>query len=143
MWPPIYSPPWPPWESKTFLGCFWHLSKLKFDKISPKIPRMQILRKLAPLPLTVPPDYSPPWPAWGSKIFLGCFWHLSKLKFDEISPKIPTMQIFRKLAPSQLYPLITHPPGPLGSQKIFWVVFGIYLSSSFKKYHQKYHECGV
>ena len=48
---------WPPWESKIFLGGFWHLFKLKFEEISPKIPRMQILRKLAPLLVrfTVPP----------------------------------------------------------------------------------------
>ena len=40
---------WPPWESKIFLGGFWHLFQLKFEEISPKIPRMQILRKLSPL----------------------------------------------------------------------------------------------
>ena len=28
---------------------FWHLYQLKFEEISPKIPRMQILRKLSPL----------------------------------------------------------------------------------------------
>ena len=53
---PETSPPLPPWESQMFLGGFWHLSQLKFEEISPKIPRMQILRKLAPLlvPFTVP-----------------------------------------------------------------------------------------
>ena len=57
---------------------------------------MQILRKLAPL---LPSIYLPPWPPWGSKNFLGGFWHLSQLKFEEISPKILRMQILRKLAP--------------------------------------------
>ena len=71
---PIYLPPWPPWESNIFLGGFWHLSQLKFEEISPKIPRMQILRKLAPL---LPLIYLPPWPPWGSKKNLGGFWHLS------------------------------------------------------------------
>ena len=115
--PPEYSPPWPPWESKKFLGGFWHLSYLKFQEISPKIPWMQSLRKLAPLPLTVPPDYSPPWPPWESKKFWGGFWHLSKLKFEEISPKIPRMQILRKLAP--LAPLLLAPLSPLGIPKYY------------------------
>ena len=83
---PNYSPPWPPWGSKIFFGGFWHLSQLKFEEISPKIPRMQILRKLSPL--LVPRLLSPPVPPGGQK-FLGGFWHLSQLKFEEISPKIP------------------------------------------------------
>ena len=37
--PPIYLPLDP-------LGGFWHLSQLKLEEISQKIPRMQILRKL-------------------------------------------------------------------------------------------------
>ena len=124
-----------PWESNIFLGCFWHLSKLKFEEILPKISRMQILRKLAPL-ITIPPD-SPgsrktfldvsgiylssslkkenvdfiktvplvapcllaPLAPLDVKKFLGCFWHLSKLKFEEILPKISRMQILRKLSP--------------------------------------------
>ena len=133
LWPPIYSPPWPPWESKTFLGCFWHLSKLKFDKISPKIPRMQILRKLAPLPLTVPPDYLPPWPPWESKKFLGGF---GRLKFEQNINKITKNAGFRKTGPhcwSNIY-------CPLCGSKNFWEVSGIYPSSSLKKYHQKYQE---
>ena len=73
---------------------------------------------------------------WESKMFLGGFWHLSQLKFEEISPKLQRMQILRKLVP-----LITIPPGPPGSHKISWEVSGIYLSSSLKKYHQKYQEC--
>ena len=58
---PVYCPPCPPWGSKNILGGFWHLSQLKFEEISPKIPRMQILRKLAPLMVrfTVPPVLSP------------------------------------------------------------------------------------
>ena len=99
--PPFTHPPGPPWEPNIFLGCFWHLSKLKFEEILPKISRMQVLRKLSPL---WPPDYYPPWLSWESEIFLGGFWHLSKLKFEEISPKIPRMQILRKLAP--LLPLV-------------------------------------
>ena len=91
---------------------------------------------------TSPPDgpvYCPPCPPWGSKIILGGFWHLSQLKFKEISPKIPRIQILRKLAP--LLVQFTVPPVPPGGQKIFWEVSGIYLSSSLKKYHQKYQEC--
>ena len=48
------------------------------------------------------------------------------------------MQILRKLAP--LLPTFTVPPVPPGSQKFFWDVSGIYLSSSLKKYHQKFQE---
>jgi hypothetical protein len=59
-----------------------------------------------------------------------------QLKFEEISPKIPRMQILRKLAPQ--LPPIDSPPGPPGGQKHFWEVSGIYLSSSLKKYHQKF-----
>ena len=76
-----------------------------------------------------------------SKYFLGGFWHQPQLKFEKISPKIPRMQIFRKLAPLLPPPPITCPHGPPGDQKIFWEVSGIYLSSSLKKYHQKYQEC--
>ena len=96
---------------------------------------MQILRKLSPLrvPFTVPPV-----PPGGQKL-LGGFWHLSQLKFEEISPKIPRMQILRKLAP--LLVRFTVPPVPPGGQKKFWEVSGIYLSSSLKKYYQKYQEC--
>ena len=75
----------------------------------------------------------------GDKKLLGGFWHLSQLKFKEISPKIPRIQILRKLAP--LLVQFTVPPVPPGGQKIFWEVSGIYLSSSLKKYHQKYQEC--
>ena len=71
-------------------------------------------------------------------LFLGGFWHLSQLKFEEISPKIPRIQILRKLAP--LLVPFTVPTVPLGDQKNFWEVSGIYLSSSLKKYHQKYQE---
>ena len=53
----------------------------------------------------------------------GGFWHLSQLKFEEISPKIPRMQILRKLAP--LLVPFTVPPVPPGGQKIFWEVSGI------------------
>ena len=78
----------------------------------------------------------------GDKKFLGGFWHLSQLKFEEISPKIPRMQILRKLAPLLVPSLLSPcPPVPPGGQKIFWEVSGIYLSSSLKKYHQKYQEC--
>ena len=107
---------WPPWESKIFLGGFWHLFQLKFEEISPKIPRMQILRKLAPL--LPPPHYSPPWPPWGQKKFSGGFWHLSQLNFEEISPKIPRMQILRKLAPL-LVPRLLSPLSTLGIKTIF------------------------
>ena len=73
------------------------------------------------------------------KKILGCFWHLSKLKFEEILPKISRMQVLRKLSP--LWPPDYYPPDSPGSQKFFWEVSGIYLSSSLKKYHQKYQEC--
>ena len=75
---------------------------------------------------TSPPDgpvYCPPCPPWGSKKILGGFWHLSQLKFEEISPKIPRMQILRKLAP--LLVPFTVPPVPPGGQKNFWEVSGI------------------
>ena len=68
-------------------------------------------------------------------IFLGGFWHLSQLKFEEKSPKIPRIQILRKLSP--LLPPFTCPPGPPGDQKKFWEASDIYFSSSVKKYHQK------
>ena len=100
---------------------------------------MQILRKLAPTagPVYCPP--CPPCPPWGSKIFLGGFWNLSQLKFEEISPKIPRMQILRKLAPLLVqFTVPPVPPGPPGGPKIFWEVSGIYFSSSVKKYHQKF-----
>jgi hypothetical protein len=87
----------------------------KFEEISPKIPRMQILRKLSPL---LPPVYLPLWPPWLSKNVLGGFWHLSLLKFEQISSKILRMQILRKLAPL----LPTHllaPLGPLGIKNFF------------------------
>ena len=86
----------------------------KFEEISPKIPRMQILRKLSPL---LPPVYLPLWPPWLSKNVLGGFWHLSPLKFEEISPKIPRMQILRKLSP--LLPPVYSPPWPPWVSKIF------------------------
>ena len=66
----VYSPPRPLRKSKSFLGGFWHLSQLKFEEISPKIPRMQILRKLAPL--LVPRLLSPLSPL-GIKNFFGRF----------------------------------------------------------------------
>ena len=47
------------------------------------------------------------------------------------------MQILRKLPP----PAAPHLLAPLGVKKIFWYVSGIYVSSSLKKYHQKYQEC--
>ena len=45
---------------------------------------------------------------------------------------------FKKtVPPSQTVPPEYSPPlAPLGVKKNFWDVFGIYLSSSFKKYHQ-------
>ena len=73
----------PPLGVKNCLGGFLHQSQLKFEEILPKVPRMQILRKLAPL--AVPPDYMLPWPTGGG------FWHLSKLKFEGIPTNIPRM----------------------------------------------------
>ena len=82
---PVYLPPCPPWRSKKFLGGFWNLSQLKFEEISPKIPRMQILRKLAPLLVlfTVPPV-----PPGGQKNFLGGFWHLVRSNPSHLAQKI-------------------------------------------------------
>ena len=131
--PPRPSCPPDPLGFKLFLGVFKNLSQIKFEEISPTIPRIQILRKLSAF---WPPVYSPPWHPWESKFFLGCFWQLSNVKFEEILPKIPRTQILSKLAPPAL-PLITIPPDFPGSQKNFWEVSGIYLSSSLKKYHQK------
>ena len=81
---------------------------------------MQILRKLAPL---LPTHLLGPL---GIKKKLGSFWHLFQLKFEEISPKIPRMQILRKLAP--LMVRFTVPPVlpvPPGGQK----TFGKFLAS--------------
>ena len=97
---------------------------------------MQILRKLAPL---APLLLAPLSPLGIQKKSLGGFLHLSKPKFEEISPKIQRMQSLRKLAP--LLPPFTRPSVPPGDQKNFGVVSGIHLSSSLKKYHQKYKEC--
>ena len=77
---------------------------------------------ILPPPPSCPLFTSPPCPP-GVKIFLGGFWHLSQLRFEEISPKIPRMQILRKLSP--LSPPFTSPPGPPGGQKNFWEVSGI------------------
>ena len=93
---------------------------------------MQILRKLSPL---LPPIYLPPWPPWESKKFLGGFWHLSQLNFEEISPKISRMQILRKLAPQ--LPPITCPPGPPGGKKKFWEVSGIYICPTYPIWPKK------
>ena len=52
------------------------------------MPRMQILTKLVPqLPQLAP------LASQEVKIFFGGFWHLSKLKFEEISPKLQRMLI--------------------------------------------------
>ena len=59
------------------------------------------------------------WPPWESKIFLGGFWHLFQLKFEEISPKIPRMQILRKLSPPAASVYLPPPLAPLGSKKFF------------------------
>ena len=69
---PQFTVPPVPLGIKTILGGFWHLSQLKFEEISPKIPRMQILRKLAPLLVrfTVPPV---PLSPLGVKKFFGRF----------------------------------------------------------------------
>ena len=95
---------------------------------------MQSLRKLSPLPQLSPLNTRPLAPL-GVKIFFGMFLASILAQIEEISPKIPRMYILRKLSP--LSPLC----GPLRSQKNFWDVSGIYLSSSLKKYHQRYQEC--
>ena len=81
---------------------------------------MQILRKLAPL---LPTHLLAPLASLAhlahlgvKKNFLGGFWYLSELKFEEISPKIPRMQILRKLAPP--WPPFTCPPVPPGGPKV-------------------------
>ena len=102
------------WGSKKILGGFWHLSQVKFEEISPKIPRMQILRKLSPL--LVPRLLSPPVPPGGQK-FLGGFWHLSQLKFEEISPKIPNFSTKTKTFQNVNIP----PPLVLLSSSFYWV----------------------
>ena len=117
---PLYLPPWPPWGSKKILGGFWHLFQLKFEEMSPKIPRMQILRILFPC---CPPFTRPPGPFGNQKIFWLSFCHLFQLKFEEISPKIQRMQILRKLVP--LLPPVYLLPWPPGGQKEFWEVSGI------------------
>ena len=106
---------------------FWHLSQLKFEEISPKLQRIQILRT-AP-----PPVYLPPWPPWESKKFLGGF---GRLKFEQNINKITKNAGFRKTGP----PCWSNIYCPLCGSKNFWEVSGIYPSSSLKKYHQKYQE---
>ena len=90
---------------------FWHLSQLKFEEISPKLQRIQILRT----------TYLAPWES--KKI-----WEVSK-NAD-----------FRKTGPPAGPPVYCPPCPPWGT-KNFWEVSGIYLSSSLKKFHQKYQEC--
>ena len=82
---------------------------------------------------------------WGSKIILGGFWHLSQLKFKEISPKIPRMKILRKLAPLRppppCCPPIPRPPGPPGVQKIFREGSGMCRGARERRYRRTYQEC--
>ena len=136
LWPPVYLPPWAPWGSNFFLGGFWHLSQLKFEEMSPKIPRMQILRKLSPLrvPFTVPPV-----PPGGQKTFGRFLASISAQVGRNITKNTKNADFKKTGLPAG--PPFTVPPVPPGDQKIFWEVSGIYLSSSLKKYHQKYQEC--
>ena len=49
---------------------------------------------------------------------------------------------FKKTGPPSCRPPDYYPPWPpWESEKKFWEVSGIYLSSSLKKYHQKYQKC--
>jgi len=123
---PETSPPPSPLGVTNVLGGFWHLSQLKFEEISQKLQNNADFKKHAP-----PPIYLPPWE---SKLFWEVS-HLSQLIFEEISPKMPRMQILTKLVP-QLPQL-----APLRKSKIFLEAYGIYLSSSLKKYHQNCKEC--
>ena len=128
---------WPFLSSKQFLGGFWHLSQLKFEEISPKIPRMQILRKLAPLlvPFTVPPVLSP----LGVNNFFGKFLaSISAQVWRNITKNTKNVDVLKTGPPAG--PVYCLPCLPWGT-KNFWEVSGIYLSSSLKKYHQKYQEC--
>ena len=140
MWPPFYSPPWPPlappgsqkifWdvsgvyvssslkkyyqkyqECRYYKNCppcgplftrppdspgsqkiFWDVSGIylssSLKKYHQKYQECRFCKDCPPCgPLiTIPPD-SP----GSQKLFWGGFWHLSKLKFEEISPKIPRM----------------------------------------------------
>ena len=119
---------------RNFLGGFWHLSKLKFEEILPKISRMQILGKLAPLLV-------PPVPLG----YQNNFWEVSGIylssSLKKYHQKYQECRFCKDCPPCG--PLITIPPDSPWSQKLFWDVSGIYLSSSLMKYHQKYHECRV
>ena len=115
-----YLPPWPPWESKHFLGGFWHLSQLKFEEISPKKPRMQIWLKLAPL--AVPPITRPPDPP-GSQIFCGRFLAPISAQVWKFFAKIAKHVDFKKTAPPP--PRLLAPLAHVGV-KIF---FGRFLAS--------------
>ena len=96
---------------------------------------MQILRKLAP-----------PAAPLGVKNFLGGFLASILAQVWRIITKNTKNADFKKTGPpaGPQFTVPPVPPVPLvppGGQKIFWDVSGIYLSSSLKKYHQKYQEC--
>ena len=97
---------------------------------------MQSLRKLSPLPQLSPLNTRPPWPPWESKKFFGMFLASILAQVSRNITKYNMNAEFKKTGPPQLSPL-----APLGVKKIFWDVSGIYLSSSLKKYYQKYQEC--
>ena len=73
-------------------------------------------------------------------IFFGRFLASISAQVRRNITKITRNVDFKKTDPPATNPF-TRPPGPPGSQKIFWEISDIYFSSSLKKYHQNYKEC--
>ena len=93
---------------------------------------MQVLGKLAP---PAGPTFTVP--SVGQKIFGRFLASISAQVWRNITKNTKSTD-FKKTGPlAGPFPV---PPVPPGDQKFFWEVSGIYLSSSLKKYHQKYQE---
>ena len=118
------------------MGGFWHLSQLKFEEISPKILRMQILRKLAP---SCPQLLAPLAPLGIKKFFGRLLASITpqvrrKITKNTKNPDSHKTSPPHPPPPHTLYPPPPPPLAPLGIN--FWEVSGIYHSSRLKKYHQ-------
>ena len=95
-------------------------------------------KKTVPPSPTVPPEYSAPLEV---KKILGMFLASILAQVSRNITKYNMNAEFKKTGPPNCPPWILNPLAPLGVKKIFWDVSGIYLSSSLKKYYQKYQEC--
>ena len=100
--PPFTVPPCPPWGSKIFGRFLASISAQVWRNITKNTKNADFKKTGPPAgPVYCPP--CPPRPPWGSKNFLGGFWHLFQLKFEEMSPKILRIQILGKLSPLLSY----------------------------------------